>query len=162
LWTVASNHVKVFTQPDAFSPVIATLSYGAMIEQSGLKMQLNGQDWIPVGLRDGRWGYVEAKLKVVSHGSQLRIEDGSGSQGTQWLLKDKKLRPFAKRLKTPREAAVRNMVLGGVWCGVGLTVTFVTLSAAMDSGGYYLVFWGPVVYGGIRIVRGAYGYLKSL
>jgi hypothetical protein len=162
LWAVASNRVMVYTQPDAFSPVIATLNHGDLIEQDGLKTQLNGQDWIPVGLRDGRSGFVDAKLKVVTHGAQVRIEGGTGSQGTQWLLKDNKLVPFDKRQKTPREAAVRNMAFGGVWAGVGLIVTIVTVSSAMDSGGYYVVFWGPVVYGGIRFLQGVFGYLKSM
>lgn len=162
LWTVASSHVDVFTQPDASSPVIATLSYGTLIEQDGLKTQLNGREWIPVGLRDGRSGFVDARLKVVSHGSQVRIEDGIGNQGEQWLLKDGKLVPFEKRQKTPREAAVRNMALGGVWCGVGLIVTIGTLSAATSGGGVYVIFWGPVLYGGIRFLRGVFGYLGSM
>jgi hypothetical protein len=162
LWAVASNRVKVYAQPDANSPAIASLNYGDLIEQSGLKTQLNGQEWIPVVLGDGRAGYVDAEVKVVSHGAQVRIEGGLGNQGAQWLLKDGKLVPFDKRQKTPREAAVRNMAFGGVWAGVGLIVTIVTLSAAESGGGVYVIFWGPVLYGGIRFLRGVFGYLKSL
>ena len=162
LWTVASRGVRVYTQPDANAPAIATLEHGALIEQSGLKIELNGLAWIPVDLRDGRSGYVDAKLKVVSHGAQVRIEGGADNQGAQWLLKDGKLVPLNKRQKTPRDAAVRNMAIGGAWCGVGLVVTIATMSAATSGGGYYVIMWGPVLFGGIRFLRGAFGYMKSM
>jgi hypothetical protein len=50
----------------------------------------------------------------------------------------------------------RAIAFGAVWILFGLAITAVTFSMASASrvGGSYLVLWGPVVYGIIRIVQG--------
>jgi hypothetical protein len=60
-----------------------------------------------------------------------------------------------------REAAVRNMVLGGIICAVGLIITVATYSAASEGGGSYVVAWGAIIFGAIRFFRGLAGYSSS-
>jgi hypothetical protein len=154
LWTTASGHTDVYAEPNTVSPVIATLSSGTLIEQYGLTITCGGDSWIPVRLADGRDGYIGSKVKVVTQGSQVRIQKSPDDPGIQWLLKDGKLRLRAQLLKTPREAAQRDMLIGAAFCVVGIFVTIFTYSLAADSGGTYLIMWGPAVYGAFRFFKG--------
>lgn len=154
LWTTASGQTKVYVEPSAISPVIATLDSGTLIEQYGLTTTCGGDTWIPVRLADGRDGYVGSKVKVVTQGSQVRIQKSPDDPGIQWLLKDGKLRPRAQLLKTPRETAKRDMLIGAALCIAGIGITAFTYSLVSESGGTYLILWGPAVYGAIRFFRG--------
>ncbi len=181
LWKVAQFVVKVFTQPDASSPVIATLSYGDSFEQVGQVTQLNGREWIPLGLRDGRSGYIDrdrGRLKIVLRGIQVRIEDDSTHQSRQWVDKDHKLVPFDDWSRTPRQDAVYYMKIGGICCGIGLVVIIGAMFAGCDkdyccsgvilwacaiyNGFLYVIFWGMVLCGGICFLSGVHDYLKVL
>jgi hypothetical protein len=53
-----------------------------------------------------------------------------------------------------RVAGRRHMIVGGIVCAVGITVTAVTYSAASDGGGNYVVAWGAIVFGAIQFFRG--------
>ena len=56
--------------------------------------------------------------------------------------------------KKAEEAAGKEMLIGGVWCGGGLLVSAGTYALAREQGGTYLVAWGAVIYGAVRFVRG--------
>jgi hypothetical protein len=51
-----------------------------------------------------------------------------------------------------------DLLVGGLWFAAGLIITIWTYDAASSSpsGGRYLVAWGPMVYGGIRFVKGLF------
>ena len=53
-----------------------------------------------------------------------------------------------------RRSGVANLAIGAALFGVGLLVTVGTYGSASSSGGTYIVAWGPMVFGVIRIVRG--------
>lgn len=55
-----------------------------------------------------------------------------------------------------RAAARRNLLLGGLWLGGGLVITLLTYGVASSSrtGGTYVVAWGAIVVGAVRIFRG--------
>jgi hypothetical protein len=53
-----------------------------------------------------------------------------------------------------RDAANRSIVWGGALFALGLVITLLTYSHASTSGGTYIIAWGPVVFGLIRLVRG--------
>lgn len=55
-----------------------------------------------------------------------------------------------------REHGLRNIIIGGAIMLVGILVTVVTYALASESatGGYFIVAWGAIVFGGIRLVRG--------
>ncbi len=154
LWTIASGQAKIYSEPLSVSPVVAVLNSGALLEQFGLTTTCGGDTWIPVRLADGRDGYVGSKVKVVNQGSQVRIQKSPDDPGIQWLLKDGKLRLRAQLMKTPREAAKRDMLIGGALCVGGIAITVFTYSLVSDSGGTYLILWGPAVFGAIRFFRG--------
>lgn len=48
----------------------------------------------------------------------------------------------------------RDIVIGALWAVGGIVVTLWTLISASSEGGTYLVAWGAILYGVIRIVRG--------
>jgi hypothetical protein len=48
----------------------------------------------------------------------------------------------------------KNMLFGAMWCGGGLLITTWTYLGASESGGIYVLAWGPVLYGAIRFFRG--------
>ena len=52
-----------------------------------------------------------------------------------------------------REAAQKDMLHGGLWCGGGLLVTGVTYALA-DGGGGFVMAWGAVIFGAIQFFRG--------
>ncbi|MFO1066789.1 MAG: hypothetical protein U0892_23265 [Pirellulales bacterium] len=51
-------------------------------------------------------------------------------------------------------AAIRNIVIGGLFCVGGTVITIATYSAATQGGGRYMVCWGAIVYGFIQFIRG--------
>lgn len=55
-----------------------------------------------------------------------------------------------------RQAANNDIKVGGLFFGGGLLVTFLTMSAASSSptGGSYILAWGPILFGGHRLLRG--------
>jgi hypothetical protein len=48
---------------------------------------------------------------------------------------------------------MKNMLSGGIVCGLGLTITIGTYLLAAN-GGIYVVAWGAILVGGIQFVRG--------
>jgi hypothetical protein len=161
LWATASGQTKVYSQPITVSPVVATLSAGTLIEQFGRKLTAGGDTWIPVRLGNGRTGYVGSTVKVVNHGSQVRVQKSPDDPGVPWLLKDGKLRRRDQCEKAPRKVAQRDMLIGGALCLGGILITAFTYSLVSDRGGTYLLAWGPAVFGAIRFGRGMVRYARS-
>lgn len=56
-----------------------------------------------------------------------------------------------------RAAKARNIVIGLVLLGIGIVVTAVTYGSASRGGGTYIVAWGPMVFGAIRLFKGLAG-----
>lgn len=58
--------------------------------------------------------------------------------------------------KLNRDAALRNMAIGGVICAIGLVISIGSYQAAASSpsGGSYVVAWGAVIFGGYQFLRG--------
>ena len=53
-----------------------------------------------------------------------------------------------------RAAKSKNIMFGLILLVVGLVVTAVTYDSASQEGGTYIIAWGPMVYGGIRLFKG--------
>jgi hypothetical protein len=51
---------------------------------------------------------------------------------------------------------IGNVIFGGIMCALGITISVVSYQAAASNpnGGHYVVTWGLVVFGGIRVVKG--------
>jgi hypothetical protein len=55
---------------------------------------------------------------------------------------------------------LQRMLIGGALFSIGLIITVVTLAAA-SSGGTYVLCWGPIIFGGYRMVTGFIGWISS-
>lgn len=63
---------------------------------------------------------------------------------------------FAHSMYEQQRAAARskNIMFGLILLIVGIVVTAVAYSSASHEGGTYIVAWGPMVYGAIRLFKG--------
>ncbi len=61
-----------------------------------------------------------------------------------------------------RDAAMRNMAIGGVICVIGLVVSIGSYQAAASSpsGGSYVVAWGAVIFGGFQFLKGLFSMME--
>jgi len=53
-----------------------------------------------------------------------------------------------------RAAGSKDIVIGVLLLAVGLVITAATYSSASREGGTYVVAYGPVIFGAVRIFRG--------
>lgn len=53
-----------------------------------------------------------------------------------------------------KEAAYKNMGIGGLICLVGIIITVTSYNSVSQTGGSYIVAWGAIVFGAIRFFRG--------
>ena len=53
-----------------------------------------------------------------------------------------------------RAAKSKNIVLGLILLVVGTIVTVATYDSASRQGGTYIIAWGPMVFGAIRLIKG--------
>ena len=56
-----------------------------------------------------------------------------------------------------RAAKQRSLLVGGILFGVGLFITIATYDSASESGGTYVIAYGPMVAGVIQVFRGLAG-----
>jgi hypothetical protein len=56
-----------------------------------------------------------------------------------------------------RAAKQRNVTIGALLMGLGLVITVATYSSASQSGGTYVIAYGPIIFGAIRLFRGLAG-----
>ena len=55
-----------------------------------------------------------------------------------------------------RSAGLKNMGIGALFCVGGIIATVVTYGMASESGGTYIIAWGPAIFGGIQFFRGLF------
>lgn len=53
-----------------------------------------------------------------------------------------------------KSEAGKDMLIGGGLIVLGLAITIGTYAAASDGGGYYLISYGPIIYGVIHFFKG--------
>jgi hypothetical protein len=57
-----------------------------------------------------------------------------------------------------RDEGVANMQRGGMVFVIGAVITFCTYAFADLTGGYFLLAWGAIIFGGIRFAYGVFQY----
>ncbi len=124
---------------------------------------------------------VLQRIQVKAKGLDLRAEDGKAlakldkgallwaqantagarmtwvwlDSGTRGVIPaDTKYSPLAVPAAEVVRSAGRDIGAGLFWCVGGLIVTAVTYSRASEQGGTYLICWGPVLFGGIQVLKG--------
>jgi uncharacterized membrane protein YvbJ len=62
-----------------------------------------------------------------------------------------------------KKQSLRTMVIGFVMMAIGLVITIGTFAWASSSprGGSYVVTWGLIVFGGVRVVQGFLGWASG-
>lgn len=59
-----------------------------------------------------------------------------------------------------KEAGKKNMIFGGLWCLGGGFITYATMAAA-ENGGGYVITWGAILFGAIQFFRGLSQYTTA-
>ena len=57
---------------------------------------------------------------------------------------------------TAIQAPTHNIFVGLAWCVGGGVITYATYSSVAQSGGTYLICWGPMLFGGIQFLKGLF------
>ncbi len=116
----------------------------------------------------------EQALQAIFDFTAEQLHQGRSSAGVERKLVERGVEPAAAKsivanLKAARANAIREarseayakvgtraVIVGGLWFLGGVTVTLLTYDAAVNSpqGGGFLVAWGAILYGGLRLVRG--------
>ncbi len=72
-----------------------------------------------------------------------------------------KVDAFMNLMRTAyRQAGMKNIGIGMLWCVGGIIVTAVTFSMA-SGGGTYIVAWGAILFGAIQALRGLFFAFKQ-
>jgi hypothetical protein len=113
----------------AKSAVVAILKRGTILTRLSSEPALKNEGvvWISVSTANGQRGFVLGNVKVDI---------------------------FKPRLETTPADGAKNMAIGGGICVIGIIITAVTYSSASSSGGRFVVAWGAILFGGIRLLWG--------
>jgi len=105
------------------------------------KVEFEKSTWLLI-FDEKRNGKTNEQVK-----SRLIDEGFTGYQADSMISQ---MLPVAKRFYDASDGA---MLKGGLFFVVGILVTVLTLRAA-ENGGYYVIAWGPVIFGGYSLFRG--------
>jgi hypothetical protein len=72
----------------------------------------------------------------------------------------KSRRTSRRRFSMDREEGIKNMQHGGVVLVIGSTITFVTYAFADSTHGFFVIAWGSILFGGIRLLQGITQYFS--
>ena len=87
---------------------------------------------------------------IESNGRKwVKIRDAAGNEG--YTAANVKIKTYAATVARSPES---DMLVGGAWCLGGIVITAATYSSVAQSGGTYLICWGPVLFGGFRFLKG--------
>jgi hypothetical protein len=124
--------VDVRAQPSDVAPPVRRIGKGHRFQLLEV-VQSEGRDWV-------------------------RIRD---QVGTGFVLASVKIRELAKLAEIgPRPDVTNDLLSGVLWCIGGVVVTAATYAAA-SGGGVYIVAWGAMLVGLVRIVRGSINALRK-
>ena len=84
--------------------------------------------------------------------TEVRLD--SGEQG--YIPSSTKIKTLAQITYPLVETALHDVMVGAIWCILGIAITAGTYSAASDAGGTYLVCWGAVLFGGLQFLKGLF------
>jgi hypothetical protein len=120
----------LYGEANSEGPVVVTLSKGARIQTKNQAFDQNGAKWLQVTTDRGVSGFILGN----SRGSVVTTTKTTQSS----------------------KQAYNNIMLGGGIFLLGVVVTVGSYSAVSHSGGPYLVAWGAILFGGIRLIRGCF------
>jgi len=113
----------------------------------------------PLPPRDGS-PYREAETRLRSGEPPEAVIEALVAQGQARADAERIARLVGEELATPRtpppSPGRSEAISGAIICGIGIVLTVGTYTLASHSagGGRYVLAWGPMVFGGWRMVRG--------
>ena len=103
-------------------------------------------------------------LEAIYNFAAQRMASGASGAAVEQELMQQGLDPQSARTvvaelssvrtSAQRSAGLRNMGIGALFCIGGIIATVVTYSLASESGGTYIIAYGPAIFGGIQFIRG--------
>ena len=109
---------------------------------------------------------VNQGVEAVFNYAAQRMAQGCSPAAVESELLQKGLDPQSARTvvseltkvksQALRSSGLRNIAIGGLFCVGGIIATVVTYGMASESGGTYIIAWGPAIFGGIQLCRGLY------
>lgn len=120
--------VEIFNKPSSDGMPVHKLTKGIMFWKF-IDVKTTDPSWVAVRLDSGQQGYIPSSSKVKS----------------------------LPQITYPAvETAGHDVMVGAIWCIAGIAITAGTYAAVEDTGGTYLIAWGPVVFGGFQFLRGLF------
>jgi hypothetical protein len=105
-------------------------------------------------------------IESIYNFAAQRMATGASTQAIEQELMQQGLDPQAARTvvtelsnvksSATRSAGLQNMGIGALFCIGGIIATVVTYAMASESGGMYIIAWGPAIFGGIQFFRGLF------
>jgi len=65
-------------------------------------------------------------------------------------------RDEAKAAESDREEAKHEIIMGSIWCALGLAITIA--AAKLSHGNAYIIPWAFIAFGAIKLIRGLSNY----
>lgn len=109
------------------------------------------KDTISTDFMSSIWAYVfEAKKENLADDEIKKglMEKGLDDEQTSLIMQS-----VTHKVKESIKIYESETLTGGLICGVGLVITFVTYSAAIN-GGTYFIAWGAIIFGAVRLFKG--------
>jgi hypothetical protein len=123
------GQVSLYAEPSLDAPIVATLEKDARVRTRDAGVERDGIKWLNVSAEAGHVGYMRGDVEAMALAERPRIEGSSGN-------------------------GFNNVLIGGAIFLIGIVVTVGSYSAVSHSGGSYLIAWGAILFGGIRLVKG--------
>jgi curved DNA-binding protein CbpA len=70
------------------------------------------------------------------------------------------VRELQKQVQPYKSAAMKSVLKGLAWLGLGILVTVFSYNSARDTGGVYFVMFGAVIFGAIQAIRSFVAYSR--
>jgi hypothetical protein len=109
---------------------------------------------------------TKQSIEAVYNFAAQRLASGAGGHLVEQELMQQGLDPQSARFvvtelgrvksSAMRSAGLKNMAIGALFCIGGIVATVVTYCMASESGGTYIIAWGPAIFGGIQFCRGLF------
>ena len=129
--SLLQKEADVRDQPFAMSLVKKKMARGEQFDRVDI-VESDNRKWVKIRDLQGQEGYIDGRT---------RIQERPGSQAPQ--------------------SPAKNMIVGAVWCIVGIVITAATYGAASRRGGTYVVAWGAIIFGGFQFLKGLLQLLRG-
>ena len=110
------------------------------------------------------YGYAASLMRSGESSYKIEktlVEKGLPQDVARTVVRNLEQERSRQMTQANRDAALRNMAVGGVICLIGLIISIGSYQAAASSpsGGSYVVAWGAVVFGGFQFLKGLFNMI---